>query len=154
MKRILIVAALVLGMACVPTCFNETVEAKETSHSKTRKSSKKSSRTKKKSSSRGYRVEYGRIIPTAGKPVIVDFYTDWCGPCQRYKPIFEAVKRDYSNMAVFIRINTETNREIANYYNIHSIPTTYYIYPDGRTAGYFSGGVDYNYLVNFLYRYY
>ena len=154
MKRILILAALVLGMACMPTYFSSTVEAKATSHSRAKKSTPKRSGTKKKSSNRGYRVEYGKIIPTAGKPVIVDFYTDWCGPCQQYKPIFEAVKRDYSNMAVFIRINTETNREIANYYGIRSIPTTYFIYPDGRVAAYFSGLVDYNALVNFLYRYY
>ena len=145
MKRILILAALVLGMACMPTFFDGTLEAKKTSHSKTRKSGTK------KSSNKGYRVEYGRIVPTAGKPVIVDFYTDWCGPCQRYKPVFDAVKRDYSSMAVFIRINTETNREIANYYGIQRIPTTVFIPSYGSGTMSFSGAVDYNFLVNFLY---
>ena len=101
-------------------------------------------------SSKGYRVENGKIIPTGSKPVIVDFYTDWCGPCKRYAPNFEYVKSRYGSRAIFIRINIDNNREISNYYNVHSIPTTMIIVEYGNRYYMRKGYMETYELENFI----
>ena len=54
--------------------------------------------------------------------VIVDFWAEWCGPCKMFGPIFEKVSEDYPN-AVFAKVNTELEPEIAGWFQIRSIPT-------------------------------
>lgn len=117
--------AITVLMLAVALLVGGTVADAKT---KTRKKTKATT----SQSSKGYRVENGRIIPTGSKPVIVDFYTDWCGPCKRYAPNFESVKSSYRSRAIFIRINIDNNPEIANYYNVHSIPTTMIIVDHGN----------------------
>lgn len=94
--------------------------------------SRKKAKATTSQSSKGYKIENGRIIPTGSKPVIVDFYTDWCGPCKKYAPVFEQVKSKYKSRAIFIRINIDNNREISNYYDVHNIPTTMIILNQGN----------------------
>jgi len=54
---------------------------------------------------------------------IVDFYADWCMPCQRMKPIFENVAKKLSGKIKFGKLNIDGNEEIAQEYLVMSIPT-------------------------------
>ncbi|MCL6556564.1 MAG: thioredoxin [Burkholderiales bacterium] len=54
--------------------------------------------------------------------VLVDFWAPWCGPCQSFAPVYEAVSERYPDV-VFGKVNTEEEPEIAGYFQIRSIPT-------------------------------
>lgn len=54
--------------------------------------------------------------------VLVDFWADWCGPCKRFKPIFEKAAETHPDI-VFAKVDTEANRDLAAQLQIQSIPT-------------------------------
>lgn len=57
------------------------------------------------------------------KPVLIDFYADWCAPCKMMPPILQEVKNQLGEDIKIIKINTETNQELSVKYGIRSIPT-------------------------------
>ncbi|MCP5141846.1 MAG: thioredoxin [Gammaproteobacteria bacterium] len=61
-------------------------------------------------------------IVTENDMVIVDFWAEWCGPCKMFGPVFEKVSEDHPD-AVFAKVNTEVEQEIASWFQIRSIPT-------------------------------
>lgn len=56
------------------------------------------------------------------RPVVVDFYADWCQPCKRLEPILREVAQHYNGEVDFYRINVDINSEIADVFQIRSIP--------------------------------
>lgn len=66
----------------------------------------------------------------ADKPVIVDFYADWCGPCKMLAPIFEELSKETDGME-FFKVNVEDANDLAAKYNVRSIPTLL-IFKDGE----------------------
>lgn len=59
----------------------------------------------------------------AEKPVLVDFYADWCGPCKMLAPAVDAVAEEVSGKAKVGKLNIDENIEIAERYGVMSIPT-------------------------------
>ena len=57
------------------------------------------------------------------KPVLVDFYSTWCGPCKMMSPIIANVKAKIGDKATIIKIDVDQNRELRLQYGIRSIPT-------------------------------
>ena len=57
------------------------------------------------------------------KPVLVDFYADWCGPCKMMAPVVEALAEEKAGTAVIGKLNVDENEEIAMKYGVMSIPT-------------------------------
>jgi thioredoxin 1 len=60
------------------------------------------------------------------KPCIIDFYAEWCGPCKALAPILNELSSEYENVD-FFKINTETEDELSEVFNIRSIPTLLFI---------------------------
>lgn len=57
------------------------------------------------------------------KPVILDFYADWCGPCKMMSPIVEEIAEELGEKAKVGKVNSDENMELAQNYGIMSIPT-------------------------------
>lgn len=57
------------------------------------------------------------------KPVLVDFWAEWCGPCRMQGPIIEEVAKDFSGKAVIGKLNVDENMKSAQQYGVMSIPT-------------------------------
>lgn len=62
-------------------------------------------------------------IINADKPVFVDFYADWCGPCKAMDPVLKEVSKLASDKARFIKINIDKNENAARKYNVQAVPT-------------------------------
>ena len=68
----------------------------------------------------------------SGKPVLVDFYADWCGPCKMLSPIVEEIAKEIDSVKV-CRINIDENEGLAVEYGIMSIPTLI-VFKNGEVA--------------------
>lgn len=66
------------------------------------------------------------------KPVVIDFYTTWCGPCKRLAPIMEELAQQYKGQVTFYKADTEQERELAGVFRISSIPQVLYIPVQGQ----------------------
>ena len=74
------------------------------------------------------------------KPVLVDFYTDWCGPCKMMNPILKDLKKNMGDAINVIKVDAEKNADAAIKYNVRGVPTLI-LFKDGQILWQQSGVV-------------
>jgi len=71
-------------------------------------------------------------VMQSDKPVLVDFYADWCGPCKTMSPIVEEISKEKTDAKV-CKLNIDEEMEIAQKYGVMSIPT-FIVFKDGQVT--------------------
>jgi thioredoxin 1 len=69
-------------------------------------------------------TDFDSAVLQSEVPVFVDFYADWCGPCNMIAPTIEALSKEYAGKVKFVKINVDNNQQLSMKYDILSIPTS------------------------------
>jgi thioredoxin len=78
--------------------------------------------TENKSGDTGMTREQFDSLLQTDKTVLIDFYADWCGPCQKMKPYLEEISKDMADKVVVFRINADDNQALCKSLNIDALP--------------------------------
>jgi thioredoxin 1 len=83
------------------------------------------------------------------KPVLVDFFAEWCGPCKMMSPILKEVKSAFGDKISIIKIDVDKNQPLAAKYQVRGVPTLI-LYKSGKQVWRQSGAVQKNELVTII----
>ena len=77
---------------------------------------------------------FQEVVLKSDKPVLVDFWAVWCGPCRMLGPIVEEVAADFEGKAVVGKVDVDANQEFAAKYGVRNIPTVL-VFQNGEVVG-------------------
>ena len=76
---------------------------------------------------------FDEIVIKSDKPVLVDFWAEWCGPCRMVAPIVEELSKEFEGKALITKCDVDSNPGVAAKYGIRNIPTILF-FKDGEIA--------------------
>ncbi|MDG2371735.1 MAG: thioredoxin [Flavobacteriaceae bacterium] len=77
---------------------------------------------------------FEEIVLKSDKPVMVDFWAEWCGPCRMVGPIIDEISIDFEGKAIVGKLDVDSNQEFAAKYGVRNIPTVL-VFKDGELVG-------------------
>ena len=66
---------------------------------------------------------FDESVAAADKPVIVDFWAEWCGPCKMIAPLLDEIAREMTDKVKIVKVNVDQEQQLAQKYGIYNIPT-------------------------------
>lgn len=91
-------------------------------------------------------------VINSGKPVLVDFFAEWCGPCQTMMPVLKELASELGDSVRIIKIDIDKNPGAANSFGVRGVPT-FFIFKDGKSVWRQSGAIPKSELVKALKQY-
>jgi thioredoxin 1 len=92
---------------------------------------------------------FDEIVIKSDKPVLVDFWAEWCGPCRMIAPIIEEIAHEFDGKAVVVKCDVDSSPNVAMKFSIRNIPTVLF-FKDGKVADKQVGAVPKNSFVTKL----
>ena len=92
---------------------------------------------------------FEELVLNSDKPVIVDFWAEWCGPCKMLSPVIDELANDYLETASIGKLNVDEHSNIASEYGIRSIPCLLF-FKDGKVEKQIVGAIDKNEIADIL----
>ncbi|NIP37927.1 MAG: thioredoxin [Candidatus Dadabacteria bacterium] len=92
---------------------------------------------------------FEKEVINSKKPVLVDFWAEWCGPCRTVGPALEEISEEYSDKFTLAKVNVDENPELVGEYGIRSIPTMI-LFKDGKQADSVIGALPKENIVDFV----
>ena len=79
-------------------------------------------------------ASFDEVVLKSDKPVLVDFWATWCGPCRMLGPVIEELATEYEGRVVVGKVDVDNNQEFASKYGVRNIPTVL-VFKDGEVVG-------------------
>ncbi|MGB0186844.1 MAG: thioredoxin [Flavobacteriaceae bacterium] len=79
-------------------------------------------------------ANFEETVLNSSKPVLVDFWAAWCGPCRMVGPIIDEISTEYADKAVVGKVDVDANQEFAAKYGVRNIPTVL-VFQNGEVVG-------------------
>lgn len=77
---------------------------------------------------------FDEVVLQSDKPVMVDFWAAWCGPCRMVGPIIDEISEEFAGKAVIGKVDVDANQEFAAKYGVRNIPTVL-VFQNGEVVG-------------------
>jgi thioredoxin 1 len=83
---------------------------------------------------------FEKIVLKSDKPVMVDFWAPWCGPCKAIAPTIDALEKEFGDKMTFVKVNVDDNPVSPGKYGVQAIPTLIF-FKNGKIADQITGMV-------------